>query len=379
MQENPNALQEKRDTIPFKIETMRQRLHRDLSETKTDIHMKKIAVVILNWNGAEMLRRFLPSVIDGSAAEADIVVADNGSTDASCALIEREFPSVRLVRLAHNYGFAEGYNRALAQIDATYFMLLNSDVEVPAGWLRPLLDYMEAHPEAAACQPKLLSQRQPAFFEYAGAAGGYLDRYGYPFCRGRVFGDVERDTGQYDTVAPLLWATGAALLIRRTDWLSAGGLDRRFFAHMEEIDLCWRLRSRGRAIVCVPSACAYHVGGASLEQGHPQKTFLNFRNNLFMLYKNLPADRLRSVMRTRRVLDYIAALRFLLSGDAPNARAVVRARREFRRRRAEFRPQREENLRRATQSAIPECRNFSLLIQYYIKGKKKFSDLPGIS
>ena len=184
--------------------------------------MKKIAVVILNWNGSAMMRRFLPSVVSGSAADADVIVADNGSTDDSCEMLEREFPDVQLIRLPENYGFAEGYNRALAQLGHEYFLLLNSDVEVPGGWLRPMLEYMEKHPETAACQPKLLSQSDKSCFEYAGACGGYLDRYGYPFCRGRVFDTLEQDKGQYDDIAPLLWATGAALMIRRTDWLEAG-------------------------------------------------------------------------------------------------------------------------------------------------------------
>ena len=255
---------------------------------------KPIAIVILNWNGVDLLRRFLPSVQANSSAQAEVIVADNGSTDASCAVLESEFPDVRLIRLPENYGFAEGYNRALEQVDAPYYLLLNSDVEVPAGWLAPLLDYMEAHPEVAACQPKMLSYADRGSFEYAGAAGGFLDRYGYPFCRGRVFDTLERDEGQYDDVAPVLWASGAALMVRRQDWRDAGGLDGRFFAHMEEIDFCWRLRSRGRGVVCIPASRVYHVGGASLAQGNPRKTFLNFRNNLLMLYKNLPAVEPRS-------------------------------------------------------------------------------------
>lgn len=336
---------------------------------------KPIAIVILNWNGVDLLRRFLPSVQANSSAQAEVIVADNGSTDASCAVLESEFPDVRLIRLPENYGFAEGYNRALEQVDAPYYLLLNSDVEVPAGWLAPLLDYMEAHPEVAACQPKMLSYADRGSFEYAGAAGGFLDRYGYPFCRGRVFDTLERDEGQYDDVAPVLWASGAALMVRRQDWRDAGGLDGRFFAHMEEIDFCWRLRSRGRGVVCIPASRVYHVGGASLAQGNPRKTFLNFRNNLLMLYKNLPAVELRPVMRARRWFDYVAVAKFLVGGDAANARAVLKARREFRRLRPEFQPQREENLRRATTDAIPERMEWSLLVAYYLKGKKHYSSL----
>ena len=277
--------------------------------------MDKIAVVILNWNGCEMLRSFLPSVVRYSKTEgAKIYVADNGSTDASVDMLRQEFPDVHLIILKENLGFAEGYNLALQQVSAEYVMLLNSDVEVTEHWLVPLVSYMDAHPEVAACQPKIRSWRQKELFEYAGAAGGFIDRYGYPFCRGRIMSAVEKDNGQYDTVVPVFWATGAALFIRRKDYLDAGGLDGRFFAHMEEIDLCWRLRARGRMLVCVPQSTVYHVGGATLKKENPHKTFLNFRNNLVMLYKNLPQEELGPVMRVRAVLDYVAALSFLLKG-----------------------------------------------------------------
>ena len=248
--------------------------------------MDKIAVVILNWNGCEMLRSFLPSVVRYSKTEgAKIYVADNGSTDASVDMLRQEFPDVHLIILKENLGFAEGYNLALQQVSAEYVMLLNSDVEVTEHWLVPLVSYMDAHPEVAACQPKIRSWRQKELFEYAGAAGGFIDRYGYPFCRGRIMSAVEKDNGQYDTVVPVFWATGAALFIRRKDYLDAGGLDGRFFAHMEEIDLCWRLRARGRMLVCVPQSTVYHVGGATLKKENPHKTFLNFRNNLVTLGK----------------------------------------------------------------------------------------------
>lgn len=338
---------------------------------------KKIAVVILNWNGRDMMRRFLPSVIQGSGDEGEVIVADNGSTDGSLEMLAEEFPDVRTIALTENFGFAEGYNQALAQVDASYYLLLNSDVETPDGWLRPLLIYMEAHADVAACQPKLLSERERGKFEYAGAAGGYLDRYGYPFCRGRVMNCVEADHGQYDTPARLLWATGAALLIRRDDWRAVGGLDGRFFAHMEEIDLCWRLRARGRGVVCVPESVAYHVGGATLAQGNPRKTFLNFRNNLLLLYKNLPEEDLRPVLRMRRFLDYVAALKFLLTFDFANFRAVLRARRAYRRMRPDFEKDRAENLRRALDGGrqVPERIHRSLLFLYYFKRKHTFTEL----
>ncbi len=339
-------------------------------------NMDKTAVVILNWNGCDMLRSFLPSVVRCSQTEgARVYVADNGSTDASVEMLRREFPSVHLILLGENHGFAEGYNLALRQVDAEYVVLLNSDVEVTGHWLAPLIGYMDAHPEVAACQPKIRSWRQRERFEYAGAAGGFIDRYGYPFCRGRIMSAVEKDNGQYDTVVPLFWATGAALFIRRKDYLDAGGLDGRFFAHMEEIDLCWRLRARGRRLVCVPQSTVYHVGGATLKKENPRKTFLNFRNNLLMLYKNLPQEELVAVMRMRAVLDYVAALNFLLRGQFANMWAVVRARRAFRQLRPSFAAVRKENLGKTSVTVIPERTKSSILAQFYLHGKKHFSRL----
>lgn len=337
--------------------------------------MKKIAIVILNWNGAEMMRRFLPSVVEHSK-EADVIVVDNGSTDDSVAFLEREMPDVRCVRLDRNYGFAEGYHRGLREVEAEYYLLLNSDVEVRADWLGPMAAYMDAHPEVAACQPKLLCQWAPEYFEYAGGSGGYIDALGYPYCRGRIFGTVERDEGQYDDVQPVLWATGAALLIRRQDYWDVGGLDGRFFAHQEEIDLCWRLRSRGRGVVVVPQSVVYHLGGGTLPQGNPRKDYLNFRNNLLLLYKNLPEERLHKVMRLRFWLDALAALQFLLKGQWGSFRAVWRARRDFRRLRPQFRADRMENLRRTVLTPVPEQSHFSLLWQYYVRGRKTYNALP---
>lgn len=341
---------------------------------KTD----KIAVVILNWNGRDMMRRFLPSVVECSKDEGLVIVADNGSDDGSLDMLTEEFPSVAQLPLPRNYGFAEGYNQALSQIEAPYYLLLNSDVEVTPHWLTPLLGYMETHPDTAACQPKLLAQTAKDKFEYAGASGGYLDRYGYPFCRGRIFGHVEADHGQYDTPESVLWATGAALLVRAADWKACGGLDGRFFAHMEEIDFCWRLRSRGRKLVCIPQSVAYHVGGGTLNAGNPRKTFLNFRNNLLMLYKNLPDDELHSVMRMRTLLDWVAALQFLLKLDWKNFRAVMRARRAFHTMRPDFETARRENMAKAVNGGhnIPERFGFSLLVQYYFKGIRTFDRLP---
>ncbi len=337
--------------------------------------MDKVAVVILNWNGCEMLRTFLPSVVRYSEEDdACVYVADNGSTDASVQMLREEFPSVRLILLEQNYGFAEGYNRALSQLEAEYVVLLNSDVEVSEHWLRPLTDYMNVHPEVAGCQPKVRSWRNRDRFEYAGAAGGYIDRYGYPFCRGRILNKVERDEGQYDDIAPIFWATGAALFIRLKDYREAGGLDARFFAHMEEIDLCWRLRARGRMLVCVPKSVVWHVGGATLKKENPRKTFLNFRNNLLMLYKNLPEKELTPVMRVRTVLDYVASLSFLLKGQWSNAHAVWQARKEFKQMRASYLEVRKENLEKTCQATIAERTSYSLLLRFYLFRKHSFAE-----
>ena len=334
--------------------------------------MRKLAIVILNWNGAEMMRRFLPSVLENSVG--DVIVADNGSTDGSVEMLLKEFPQVRVIVLEQNFGFAEGYNCALRQVEEyEYYVLLNSDVEVrQKDWDAVLVRYMDAHPECAACQPKLMSLREPQMFEYAGAAGGFLDRYGYPFCRGRVMNTVEKDEGQYDETVPLLWATGAALCVRASDWQESGGLDGRFFAHMEEIDLCWRLRMMGKSIVCVSESVAYHLGGATLHQGNPRKTFLNFRNNLLMLYKNLPQEELAHVMRVRRLLDYLAAVQFLLKGDFANCLAVFKARRAFRLLRPDFEADRQRIQRAGKSSSIPERAMFLLLWQYYVRKRTTF-------
>ncbi|MCD8292991.1 MAG: glycosyltransferase family 2 protein [Prevotellaceae bacterium] len=338
--------------------------------------MDKVAVIILNWNGRETLRTFLPSVVRHSQMKGTtLYVADNGSTDGSVKLLQKEFPSVRLLLFKENLGFAEGYNQAIQQVEAIYTVLLNSDVEVTEGWLSPLVNYMDTHPEAAACQPKVLSWKQRKQFEYAGAAGGFIDRYGYPFCRGRLLNTIEEDNGQYDTPCSLFWATGAALCIRTACYRQAGGLDGRFFAHMEEIDLCWRLRARGYLLACIPQSVVYHVGGATLSKENPQKTFLNFRNNLLMLYKNLPAAELRSVMRARSLFDRAAAAHYLLKGQSANAKAVLRARRAYRKLRPSFTAAREENLQKATGQTIPERIPFCLLWTYYFHGKHRFTQL----
>ena len=334
----------------------------------------KVAVVILNYNGASMLAKFLPLVIEYSPG-AEIVVADNASTDDSVAVVAAGFPSVRVLQLDKNYGFAGGYNKALEQVEAEYYLLLNSDVEVTDGWLEPLLSFMEQTSTAVACQPKILAYNKKTLFEYAGAAGGFIDRYGYPYCRGRLFDTVEQDNRQYDNVCRIFWATGAAMMVRSDAFRKAGGFDDRFFAHMEEIDLCWRMLARGGEIYAVPESKVYHVGGATLNKSNPHKTFLNFRNNLLMLYKNLPAAELRGVMRMRALLDYVAALKFLFMGAWCDFKAVLRARREYKRMRSGYKCVREQNLAMAVVPEIKERSCFLLLWQYYLKGKKYFSQL----
>lgn len=336
--------------------------------------MKQTAVVILNYNGAGMLRRFLPSVIEYSP-EASIYVADNGSSDESCDVVRNEFPAVKLMVLDHNYGFAEGYNRALAQVDEEYAVLLNSDVEVTRGWLSPMTQFLDSNPEVAACQPKLLSFKQKDFFEYAGAAGGFIDKWGYTFCRGRIFNTVERDSGQYDDTTDVFWATGAALMIRNEVYKNNDGLDGRFFAHMEEIDLCWRLRSRGYRIACVPQSHVYHVGGATLKKENPQKTYLNFRNNLLMIYKNAPDCQLKKIMLFRKVFDNVAALKFLASGDYAAFKAVRKARRDFKAMRAGYDKARAKNMKLTVTTRIPEVLKSSILYKYYLGFKHTYSSL----
>lgn len=331
--------------------------------------MKKIAVVILNWNGAELLRRFLPSVCAHTTPEiADVIVVDNGSSDNSRKLLEEEFPQVRTLFFPENYGFAEGYNRALDTLDYEYAVLLNSDVETSPHWLEALLDFAEANHDVAACQPKIKSLREREKFEYAGAAGGFIDRYGYPFCRGRIFGTIETDRGQYDDKpCDIFWASGAALFVRTKVYRKVGGLDPLFFAHMEEIDLCWRIHLTGYRVVVVPQSTIYHQGGASLDAANPRKTYLNFRNNLLMLHKNLPRKEGKSVLFIRRLYDTLAFARFVLLGQFAHARAILRAHNDFREMRKEYTHFPEVNLL----GTFPESRR-NITIDYFLKQKKRF-------
>ena len=344
--------------------------------------MCKLAIVILNWNGSDMMRRYLPSVIRCSRGEGiEVIVADNASSDDSISMLHSCFPDLRIIQLDQNYGFADGYNRSLRQVEAEYYLLLNSDVEIRQdGWLTPMIDFMDHHPQVSACQPKLLKLlpqgEEKTMFEYAGAAGGFIDQYGYPFCRGRVFATVEDDRGQYDDVASVMWTTGAAMMVRSNVYWEAGGLDAKFFAHMEEIDLCWRMRIMGYDLVCVPQSTAYHLGGATLNQGNPRKTFLNFRNNLLMLYKNLPEQQLRSVIRMRRFLDFVAAVQFLVKGDLANMKAIRKAHKEFATLIPYYASIRQHiQAQRNLSQTLPELVSLSILWQYYVRRRKTFSQL----
>jgi GT2 family glycosyltransferase len=288
-----------------------------------------VSVVILNWNGLTHLREFLPSVCSSTYPALEIVVADNASTDASLDFIETSYPQIRIIRNKENYGFAGGYNRALEQLDSDYFILLNSDVAVQPDWIEPVISLMHVDSSIAAAQPKILSYRTPAEFEYAGAAGGYLDMFCYPFCRGRIFEHVEKDKGQYDDSGEIFWASGASLFIKKEKWLEVGGLDEDFFAHMEEIDLCWRLKNLGYKIMYCHQSTVYHLGGGTLSADSPFKTYLNFRNNLVLIQKNLPFFSASLVIFTRLWLDLASIAKFILDGKAKNAWAVSRAHQSF--------------------------------------------------
>lgn len=325
-----------------------------------------------------MLAKYLPDVVKFSREKGEVWVADNGSTDGSIQLLKAQFPEVKIITLRENFGFAEGYNQALKQIEAEYYVLLNSDVEVTLHWLTPLLTFMDANNHVAACQPKLLSVARKDSFEYAGASGGFIDKYGYPFCRGRIFDIVEKDNGQYDNPLSILWATGACLMIRSRDYWDAGGLDGRFFAHNEEIDLCWRLRLKGRKIFCLPESKVYHVGGGTLPKGNPRKTYLNFRNNLTMLYKNLSDKELKRVMRARWFLDYLAAFQTLIiNRNWGDFKAIFLARRAFKAWRHEFDEDRRiiQTTRSVEDELIEEVYSDSILWQFYAKGKKTYQAL----
>jgi GT2 family glycosyltransferase len=335
--------------------------------------MSSVKVIILNWNGAEVLPRFLPSVVAATPPSVGIVVADNGSTDGSVELLQRDFPSVRLVRLDRNYGFAGGYNRALREIEADTYILLNSDVETPAGWCEPLVEMLEKHPDVAAVAPKLLSWTERGRFEYAGASGGFIDSLGYPFCRGRILETLEQDHGQYDDARDVFWATGACFACRADVFHTLGGFDGSFFAHQEEIDLSWRMWSAGWRVVVEPRSTVYHLGAGTLPPS-PAKLYLNYRNNLAMLYKNLPPGAMQAVLAVRVTLNALAGAVYLLRGRRENQRAVWRAHRDFR----SMKRDGLRESRRAVQSARiarPEGIYRGSILLSYLFGRKQFSKL----
>lgn len=339
----------------------------------------KVSVIILNWNGKHLLEQFLPQVVSHTQGEeVEVVVADNGSSDNSVEFVSQTYPSVRLIAFSENYGFAEGYNRAIEIVDSEYVVLLNSDVETTDGWLQPLVEFLDRHPNYVAVQPKIRAFKQKDSFEYAGACGGYIDYLGYPFCRGRIFDTVEKDSGQYDDSISVFWATGACLCIRRNVYLEVGGLDAVFFAHMEEIDLCWRLHARGYNIACLPQSVVYHVGGASLNQSSPRKTFLNFRNNLIMLYKNLPQPSFRRLYVWRSVLDMVALLLYVAKFKWSHAKAIWSAHVAFHQTKKRFSTKRLQNQQASTSDSIPSIYTKSIVWLYYAKNKKHFTDLPDL-
>lgn len=348
-----------------------------LFQPKTPIFapMSTTAVVILNWNGRALLEQFLPAVVANTHGSVQLVVADNASTDDSVVWLEQNYPQIRVIRNSLNGGYARGYNESLNKVEADYFVLLNSDIEVTPGWLEPLVKLMDENPDMAACQPKIRSFRHREEFEYAGAAGGFIDKWGFPFCRGRLFNTFETDNGQYDDTCDVFWATGACLMMRATDWRTAEGLDEDFFAHMEEIDLCWRLRNMGRRIGYCGNSLVYHIGGGTLSQINPKKTFLNFRNNLVMMAKNHAPGWFGVKIFLRLIIDGVAGARFLVAGDWKHCFAVLRAHFNFYGQLPRTLRKRKKLKAGIKSYATSAVYNGSVVIAHFGFGKKKFSDL----
>jgi GT2 family glycosyltransferase len=337
---------------------------------------KKIAIVILNWNGSSLLAKFLPSVMEHSQGEnISVIIADNGSTDDSIVLVEKQFPEASVIRLSENYGFARGYNEALRLVEADYFVILNSDVEVTPGWISPCIDRMEANKTIAAVQPKIRSYSDRNMFEYAGATGGFIDRYGYPFCRGRLLNVIEADLGQYDNATPIFWATGACMFVRAEVFKESGGFDPDFWAHMEEIDLCWRIKNRGYSVWYEPNSVVYHLGGGTLTYNSPKKIYLNFRNNLLMLLKNLPTGKVFKFLFLRMILDGIAAIKFLAGFNFYAFVAVVKAHIYFYSNLSKFAKKRKQLLPLVTCNRHAEMYQHSLMLRFFIQNRKKFSEI----
>ncbi len=340
------------------------------------IRKPKTAIVILNWNGQQMFNTFLPSVIEHSNPEtSEIIVADNGSTDESVEYLKKKFPSVKIIQLSENFGFAEGYNQALKQVEADFFVLLNSDVKVTPHWLDSCIKLFEQDDTIAAIQPKILSYNKPDEFEYAGAAGGFIDRYGYPFCRGRILNRIEKDTGQYNLSSPIFWASGACMFIRSSAFKETGGLDGDFWAHMEEIDLCWRLKNSGHKVVYQPESVVYHLGGGTLSYGSPRKIYLNFRNNLWMLFKNLPKHQFKRVFLARMILDGVAAVKFILGFNFREFWAVVKAHFAFYKNLGKLIEKRKQVQKSVLVKEHNEVYSKSIMWKFFLEKKRRFSDL----
>jgi len=336
----------------------------------------QIAIVILNWNGEKLFDNFLPSVIKNSTSEnIEIIVADNCSTDKSVEHLKRFYPTVKIIGLKTNFGFAEGYNQALQKVEAEFLVLLNSDVKVTENWIDTGIAKFEEDEAIVVIQPKILSYNQPKYFEYAGAAGGFLDKFGYPFCRGRLLNRIEEDLGQYNQSSPIFWASGACMFIRSKAFKIAGGFDGDFWAHMEEIDLCWRLKNRGYKIVYEPQSVVYHLGGGTLSYGSPKKIYLNFRNNLYMLFKNLPKQQFKRIFIIRMILDGVAAVKFILGFDFREFWAVVKAHASFYRNLATLIRKRKETQKQVFVKEHPEVYSKSIMWKFFVQKKRKFSDL----
>jgi GT2 family glycosyltransferase len=331
----------------------------------------KVAVVILNWNGEEFLKKFLPSVVEHCPDYARIHIADNGSSDNSVNYLNSNHKDISLIKLDKNYGFTGGYNKALEQIESQYYILLNSDIQVDCDWIGPVIDLMDSDSSIAACQPKIRSYHHPSYFEYAGAAGGFIDFLGYPFCRGRIFQEVEPDLQQYNAYTELFWATGACMFVRASDFHQAGGFDDDFFAHMEEIDLCWRLKRMGKKIVFCPNSQVYHVGGGTLPSNNPRKTFLNFRNSIYLMIKNLPRGKFYPILFFRVILDQIASLKFLFSGQYKDFIAVYKA---WFYAVKSFRYKRKQG-KKFGYKKVDTVFKKSIVLQFYLWRKKRFSEL----
>jgi GT2 family glycosyltransferase len=338
--------------------------------------MTKVAIVILNWNGVKFLEEFLPMLIEHSTLPGvEIIVADNNSTDNSKKYLKETHPEVRLIEMDENYGFAGGYNKALDQVDSEYYLILNSDIKVTSNWLEPLMSFMDKNREVAACSPMLLDHQNRSKYEYAGALGGYIDKFGYTFCQGRIFNTTEEANLNADKPLEVFWTTGACMLIRAELFREAGGFDSYFFAHMEEVDLCWRLKNMGHKLACVPESKIYHVGGGTLPKSNPFKTYLNFRNNLLLLYKNLPRKKLNRILLIRMLMDGLSAILFFFSLKFKDISAIRRAHTSFRKKRKDYNLFRTEQEEKYGFPEHPEIYRGSLVLDYFFLGNKTFDKL----